>query len=79
VTKHAVFFSHGGTPYRLWRLPVEFREKLIRLPETGMGYQKVTITMEDGRILRNMTVMNCEDVLVPDFFVDGKVKDVQMP
>lgn len=38
-------------------LPSNFIEVLSRLPETGMGYQIVDITMEDGIVLTK-TVYN---------------------
>jgi predicted RNA-binding protein len=34
------------------------QELLIKLPETGMGYQLVDITMKDGSIYQNKTIIN---------------------
>ena len=33
-------------------------DRLKNLPETGMGYQKVDITLKNGSIFRNRTVLN---------------------
>ncbi len=33
-------------------------DKLVCLPETGMGYQIVDITCRDGGILENISVIN---------------------
>jgi hypothetical protein len=34
--------------------------ELINLPETGMGYQIVNITMKDGTLYAHMTVINSQ-------------------
>ena len=39
---------------------------LTKLPETGMGYQKVILGLNNGKILKNMTVLNSEDLLIED-------------
>ncbi|MDO8443134.1 MAG: hypothetical protein Q7S81_02680 [bacterium] len=31
--------------------------KLLRMPESGMGYQVVDITLKDGSVLKNRTVV----------------------
>lgn len=41
-------------------------EKLITLPETGMGYQKVKLILRTGEEKRNMTVLNSEFLLLED-------------
>lgn len=33
---------------------------LLDLPESGMGYQKVNITLNNGEVLRNVIVYNAE-------------------
>ncbi len=42
-------------------LPEKFVEKLVQLPETGMGYQVVDIYLKDGRVFVAI-VLNCEFV-----------------
>lgn len=39
-------------------------EVLIRLPETGMGYQIVKLTLRNGEVLHDMTVLNSEFLVV---------------
>ena len=41
-------------------LPPEWIATLVKMPETGMGYQKVDITLLDGSVLRSALVYNCE-------------------
>lgn len=40
-------------------LPEKFVTQLMQLPETGMGYQQVTITLKNGEKLYNRFVFNC--------------------
>lgn len=41
-------------------LPTKFTKKLIQQPESGMGYQIVKVTLQDGRILPDRRVLNSE-------------------
>lgn len=41
-------------------------EVLLRLPETGMGYQKVKLTLKNGKVLYDMTVLNSEFLVVEE-------------
>jgi hypothetical protein len=45
---------------RYVHLPKVLVEKLIELPESGMGYQRVALTLSDGRVLRNRIVLNAQ-------------------
>jgi hypothetical protein len=48
-------------------------QTLVKLPETGMGYQKVKLTFKNGDVLNNMTVLNSEYLVVEeDQIVDIK-------
>lgn len=47
------------------QLPEKFVSKLLSLPESGMGYQNVTVTFVDGSFL-DTTVMNGEFLELPD-------------
>ncbi len=40
------------------QLPIRFTRQLIKLPETGMGYQLVKIFLKNGLILNNHKVLN---------------------
>lgn len=42
-------------------LPLKFVEELVRLPETGMGYQKVRFKLIDSREFTGV-VFNCQKV-----------------
>ena len=46
------------------KLPESFINKLINLPETGMGYQIVKVIMRSGKILHGQKVLNSEFLML---------------
>lgn len=49
-------------------------QRLAHMPETGMGYQKVDLTLKDGRILKGLLVFNAEECQTDQQF---KVEDIE--
>lgn len=45
------------------KLPDNLIEKAINLPENGMGYQLLTLTLKSGGKLKNVKVINSSMVL----------------
>ncbi len=43
-------------------------DRLLTLPESGMGYQLVDLVLVDGRVVPNVPVFNSEVANVPDAF-----------
>ena len=41
-----------------FKIPEKFVHQLVKLPETGMGYQLVKIFLSEGKILRKRKVLN---------------------
>ena len=41
-------------------------DRLLALPESGMGYQVVDLVLSDGRIIPNVTILNGEIATLPD-------------
>ena len=62
------------------RLKLEQRwiERLLELPESGMGYQRVDIRFANGRILEDVVVLNAQEFEVPDEFAQVKIRDVSL-
>jgi len=53
--------------------------KLLReLPESGMGYQRVDVRLVDGRELKNVVVLNAEELEAPNDFALTEIKDVSL-
>lgn len=52
-------------------------EKLLKYPETGMGYQMVDVILKSGSAIRNVVVLNAEYLDLPDQYKDLKVKEVK--
>jgi hypothetical protein len=50
--------------------------RLLALPENGMGYQLVDLVLADGRVVPNVTVFNCEIANLPDRYLDIRPSDV---
>ena len=46
-------------------------------PETGMGFQKVKISMNDGKIF-NSTVLNGEHLMVESPFPVDDIKEIEV-
>lgn len=51
---------------------------LVLLPETGMGYQLVDITLKGNRVLKNVVVLNAEECQTEEEFDPNDVVDIQM-
>ena len=59
------------------KLDRRWTERLLSLPESGMGYQRVDVRFADGRELKDIIVFNAEDLEVPDDVRDATVADLQ--
>lgn len=50
-------------------LPETLVKQLLELPETGMAYQIVNFQLQDGTILKNITVLN-SSIAISDKEID---------
>lgn len=50
----------------LVRLSTRWTEHLRNLPESGMGYQRVTVRLRDGRTLKHVLALNAERLEIQD-------------
>jgi hypothetical protein len=48
------------------KLPEIFINKLINLPESGMGYQIVKVFLRNGKVLKKQKVLNSEVLMLDD-------------
>jgi hypothetical protein len=48
------------------KLPESFINKLINLPESGMGYQIVKVILRNGRVLKMHKVFNSEILMLEE-------------
>lgn len=60
------------------KLDKQWVERLLKLPESGMGYQRVDVKMADGRELKNAVVLNAELLELPEDFGHSTVTDIQL-
>lgn len=47
------------------QLPEKWTEYLVGQPESGMGYQRVDVDLEDGTHLEGCLVFNAEQIEIP--------------
>ena len=53
-------------------------QRLVQMPETGMGYQKVDLIFKDGRILSGLIVLNAEDCKTEEAFNVADIADIKI-
>jgi hypothetical protein len=53
-------------------------EHLLRLPESGMGYQHVDVRFADGREVKNLIVLNAEEMELPDEYAHATIEDIKL-
>jgi hypothetical protein len=61
---------------RTLKLSNSFIDKLLNLPETGMGYQTVKVILKNGEILHRHKVLNAE-LLMLNENENITVKDIE--
>jgi hypothetical protein len=59
------------------KLDRRWTERLLELPESGMGYQRVDVRLADGRELKDVVVFNAVELEVPDEVGPATVTDVR--
>ena len=50
----------------MFKLPINFTNTLLNLPETGMGYQLVKVILNSGKILHHHKVLNAELLMLDE-------------
>jgi hypothetical protein len=53
-------------------------QRLVQMPETGMGYQKVDLIFKDSRILKGVIVLNAEDCETEEAFKVDDIADIKI-
>lgn len=51
-------------------------DQLVRLPESGMGDQRVDVCFVDGRWARDVVVLNAEEADLPDDLVRLPIREI---
>jgi len=59
------------------KLDQRWTKRLLELPESGMGYQRIDVRLADGRELRDLLVFNADEIEVPGEFADAAIADVR--
>lgn len=59
-------------------LPQKWIDHLVRLPESGMGYQRVDVDFADGSTERDCVVLNAETIELPESCERKTIKDIRL-
>lgn len=60
------------------KLDQRWIKRLLELPESGMGYQRVDVRFANGRELDDVVVFNAEELEVPNEFAQAEIKDIRL-
>jgi len=66
---------HGNT---IFVLEPRWQEKLSKLPEHGMAYQYVDVTLKSGAIMEGLIVLSCAFFQEQVWFDDDDIQDVTL-
>ena len=59
------------------KLDQRWTKRLLELPKSGMGYQRIDVRLADGRELRDLLVFNADEIEVSGGFADAAIADVR--
>lgn len=61
-------------------LPTDLIDKLVNLPEQGMGYQIVDVTLKNGQILTDRRVVNSTFLILLDneHFTTADIENIEL-
>jgi hypothetical protein len=57
-------------------LPQKWVDYLIRMPESGMGYQRVDVLLDDGTELKDCLVFNAEEIDLPEPHAEKRIEEL---
>lgn len=60
------------------QLPRRWVDYLIHQPESGMGYQRVDVLLEDGTELKDCTVFNAEEIEIPEPHANKRIEGLKL-
>jgi len=60
-------------------LPQKWVDYLIRMPESGMGYQRVDVLLDDGTELKDCLVFNAEEIDLPEPHAEKRIEELTIP
>jgi len=58
------------------KIEQKWMEKLRLIPESGMGYQKVDITLKEGTEIKDVFIYNGEELDLPEKYSSIKIIEI---
>jgi hypothetical protein len=64
----------------IMRVPLakKWIERLVKLPESGMGYQRVDIRFADNRVAQDVLVFNAEEAEIPEELAQVPIRNITL-
>jgi len=50
---------------------------LLKYPETGMGYQRVDVVLKSNQVIKDIVVLNAEDLVLPEEYKNLKSDQIK--
>ena len=60
------------------KLSENWIKKLQELQETGMGYQIVNLTLTNGKVFNNITVLNCSIAILEEKIDASQIENIEL-
>jgi hypothetical protein len=60
------------------QLDQRWTQQLAKMPESGMGYQRVDVRMSDGREVIDALVFNAQEIELPDDCRDVEIQEIRL-
>lgn len=60
------------------KLEPRWVKQLLSWPESGMGYQRVDLSLDDGRVVHDVPAFNAEEVELPDEFARSRIAAIRL-
>ena len=57
-------------------LPQKWVDYLTRMPESGMGYQRVDVLLDDGTEVKDCLVFNAEEIELPELYAEKRIEEL---
>lgn len=64
----------------IMRVPLHRKwiKRLVKLPESGMGYQRVNIRFADDRVAEDVLVFNAEEAELPEELARVPIREITL-
>jgi hypothetical protein len=58
------------------KLSEKWTAKLLKYPESGMGYQRVDVVLKSGKTIKGVVALNAEELHFPEEYTDTRLEEI---